>query len=192
MAAISVARRRAAVWIKSRLNLWIAVSLILANLFMWAQLLLTATNPHVVDPVRDPEIEALLDYIYSGHHSGETWEVTLTELEAEQTITWYLKRYPQIPFAYPEVNITPDSVSGEGDVIITGLHLHIRGEARVTLKDGLPVVEILDLSLPLPPSMKDAIEQEIQIQLRRAEQLPVRFTSAEWKDGVVVVKGIIR
>ena len=178
--------------IKGRLNLWIALGLILSNLFMWAQLLLATTNPHVVDPVRDPEVEALWDYIRSGDHSGETWEVTLTELEAEQTITWYLNRYPQIPFAYPEISITPDSVSGEGDVLITGLRIHVRGEARVTLKNGLPVVEILDLSLPLPPSMKDVIEQEIQAQLQRAERLPVRFTSAEWQDGVVVVKGIIR
>lgn len=178
--------------IKSRLNLWFALGLILANLFIWARLLLTVTNPHVVEPVRDPEIEALLDYIHSGDHSGEMWEVTLTELEAEQTITWYLNRYPQIPFAYPEVNITPNSVSGEGDVLITGLHIHVSGEARVTLKDGLPVVEILDLSLPLPSSTKDVIEREIQVQLGRAERLPVRFTSAEWKDGVVVVKGVIR
>jgi len=62
----------------------------------------------------------------------------------------------------------------------------------VTLQDGLPVVEILDLSLPLPSSMKEAIEQEIQVQLGRAERLPVRFTSAEWKDGVVIVRGSIR
>ena len=178
--------------IKMRLNLWVALGLIFANLFVWARLLLAATNPHVVDPIMDPEVSALLDYIRSGNHSGETWEVTLTELEAEQTITWYLNRYPQIPFAYPEVNIAPDSVSGEGDVLITGLHIHVSGEARVTLKDGLPVVEILDLSLPLPPSMKEAIEQEIQVQLQRAELLPVRFTSAEWGDGIVIVKGIIR
>jgi hypothetical protein len=178
--------------LKNRLNLWIALGLIFANLFMWARLLLAVTNPHVVDPIMDPEVRALLDYIRSGDHSGETWEVTLTELEAEQTITWYLNRYPQIPFAYPQVNISPDSVSGEGDVIITGLHIHVSGEARVTLRDGLPVVEILDLSLPLPDSMKEAIEQEIQVQLQRAERLPVRFTSAEWKDGVVVVKGVIR
>jgi hypothetical protein len=178
--------------IKTRLNLWIAVGLIVANLFTWARLLLAVTNPHVVEAIMDPEVQALLEYIRSGDHSGETWEVTLTELEAEQTITWYLNRYPQIPFAYPEVDITPDSVSGEGDVLITGLHVHVGGKAGVTLKDGLPVVEILDLSLPLPPAMKDAIEQEIQVQLRRAERLPVRFTSAEWRDGVVVVKGIIR
>jgi hypothetical protein len=188
MAAISVAILR----IKSRLNLFIAIGLIVANLFAWAQLLLAARNPHVVDPVMDPEVRELLDYIRSGDHSGETWEVTLTELEAEQTITWYLNRYPQIPFAYPEVHITPDSVSGEGDVIITGLHLHVSGKARVTLKDGLPVVEILDLNLPLPQSMKNAIEEEVQVQLQRAERLPVRFTSAEWGNGVVVVRGVIR
>lgn len=188
MAAISVAIRR----IKSRLNLIIAVGLIVANLFTWARLLLAVTDPHVVEPVMDPEVQALLEYIASGDHSGETWEVTLTELEAEQTITWYLNRYPQIPFAYPEVHISPDSVSGEGDVIITGLHLHVSGEASVTLKEGLPVVKILDLNLPLPPAIKNAIEEEIQVQLQRAERLPVRFTSAEWGDGVVVVRGIIR
>jgi hypothetical protein len=40
--------------------------------------------------------------------------------------------------------------------------------------------------------MKETIEQEIQVQLQRAELLPVRFTSAEWGDGIVIVKGIIR
>lgn len=177
---------------KARLNLLVALGLIVANLFTWGRILLAASNPHVVEPIMDPEVRALLDYIRSGDHSGESWEVTLTELEAEQTITWYLERWPQIPFAYPEIHITPDSISGEGDVIITGLHFHVSGEARITLEDGLPVVEILDLNLPLPGSMKDTIEGEIQRQLRRAELLPVRFTSAEWGDGLVVVKGVIR
>ena len=177
---------------KIRWNLFIGIAVVLANLYAWASLLTTLTQPHVVDPVMDPEVRALLDYIHSGEHSGETWTVTLTELEAEQTITYYLNRYPQIPFAYPQVKISPDSVTGEGDVILTGLHIHVSGQARVTVEDGLPVVEILDLSLPLPASIRNAIEQEMQVQLRRAEYLPVRFTSAEWGDGVVVVKGVIR
>ncbi len=178
--------------IRTRLNLWIAIGLIAANLFTWARLLLNVTNPHIVQPIMDPEVQALLEYIRSGKHSGETWQVSLTELEAEQTITWYLNKYPQIPFAYPQVTMTPDSISGQGDVIITGLHFHVSGKARFTLKDGLPVVEILDMSLPLPPSMKKTIEAEIQKQLKRAELLPVRFTSAEWKDGEVIVTGVIR
>jgi hypothetical protein len=177
--------------IKKRLNVLVALGLIVANVLAWGQVL-QPKDPHIVAPIRDEEVVALLEYIRSGEHSGETWEVTLTELEAEQTIAWYLNRYPQIPFAYPEVHITPDSVAGEGDVILTGLHFHVSGEARVTLQDGLPVVEILDLSLPLPGNLKERIEQEIQKQLKRAELLPVRFTSAEWGDGVVVVKGVIR
>jgi len=151
-----------------------------------------AAEPYVVEPIRDPEVVALLDYLRSGDHGGEEWTVTLTELEAEQTIAWYLARYPQIPFAHPHVEITPDYVAGEGDAMIAGLRVHVGGKARVTLAAGLPVVEILDLSLPIPGPIREAIEREIQVQLRRADLLPVRFHSAEWGDGVVVVKGVIR
>lgn len=177
---------------KPRPNLLIGLLLLGANLFFWARVLTALTQPHIVDPVMHPEVQKLLEYIRSGEHSGETWEITMTELQAEQTITWYLKKYPQIPFAYPEIHLTPDYVSGEGDVLISGLRLHVSGKARVTLENGLPVVEILALNLPLPPAMRTAIEREIAVQLRRAELLPVRFTSAEWGEGVVVVKGVIR
>ena len=40
--------------------------------------------------------------------------------------------------------------------------------------------------------IRAALENEIQVQLRRADDLPVRFTSAEWGQGVVVVRGVIR
>jgi hypothetical protein len=174
------------------LNFWIAAALVVANLYAWAGVLLAASAPYVVDPIRDPEIVALLDRIHAGGHSGETWQLTLTELEAEQTITWYLQRYPQIPFAHPRVRITPDYIAGEGDATIGGLRVHVSGKGRITLVDGLPVVHILDLSLPVPGPVRQAIEDEIQNQLRQAEGLPVRFTSAEWRDGEVVVQGIIR
>ena len=175
-----------------RVSVWLAAILIVANLYAWTNALLAAPAPHVVAAIRDPEIVTLLEYIQSGGHTGETWQVTLSELEAEQTITWYLQRYPQIPFAHPRVKITPDYVSGEGDATIAGLRVHVGGKARVTLANGLPVVQILDLSLPLPAPIRQALENEIQVQLRRADQLAVRFTSAEWGNGVVVVRGVIR
>jgi hypothetical protein len=175
----------------SRLNLWIAITLVMTNLFAWANLLLTAP-PYTVEPLRDPEIVTLLDYIRSGNHSGEMWTVTLTELEAEQTITWYLQRYPQIPFEHPRIKITPDYVAGEGDATIAGLRVHVGGKAHITLTEGLPQVDILELSLPIPGPIRQAIENEIQVQLRRADRLPVRFTSAEWREGKVVVQGVIR
>jgi hypothetical protein len=174
------------------LSLLFGSILIAANLFTWASLWLNAQQPYVVQPVRDPEIVALLDYIRSGDHSGETWEVTLSELEAEQTITWYLHRWPQIPFAHPRVEIDPEAVAGAGDATIAGLRVHVSGKARITLEAGLPVVEILELSLPLPGPIRRALEREIQAQLGRADRLPVRFTSAEWRDGEVTVRGVIR
>lgn len=178
---------------QTQLNVWIAVALIAANLGAWSDILLAAPAPYVVEPIRDPEIVLLLDYIRSGEHAGENWEITLTELEAEQTITWYLRRYPQIPFAHPRIQITPDYVAGEGDATIAGLRVHVGGKARITLtEEGLPVVEILELSLPLPGPIRRAIEAEIQVQLRRAELLPVRFTTAEWGEGEVTVRGTIR
>ena len=174
------------------LNFWIGFCLILINLFAWASILLAAPEPYIVDPIRDPEVVALLDHIRSGNHSGETWQVSLSELEAEQTVTWYLQRYPQIPFAYPNIEITPDFVAGEGDATIAGLRVHVGGKARITLVEGLPQVEILELSLPLPASIRKAIENEIQVQLRRADRLPVRFSTAEWREGEVVVQGVIK
>lgn len=176
----------------NRLNFWLPIILVAANLFAWANLLLIPVTTYEVEPIRDPEIVALLDYIHSGKHSGEAWQVTLTELEAEQTITWYLHRYPQIPFEHPQVEITPNYVTGEGNATIAGLRVHVGGKARVTLINGLPQVEILELSLPVPGPIRQAIENEIQTQLRRADLLPVRFTSAEWREGEVVVRGIIR
>ncbi len=176
----------------NRLNLWIAVGLILANLYAWATVLMAAAAPYVVAPIRDPQIEKLLDYMQSGQHSGESWQITLTELQAEQTVTWYLQRYPQIPFAHPRIKMTPDYLSVEGDATIAGLHFHGGGKARITLANGLPQVKIVDLSVPLPPPIRQALEDEIQKQMRRAEALPVRFSSAEWQNGQVVVSGTIR
>lgn len=176
----------------THLNTLIALALIVVNLFAWANVLQSQSAPHVVEPIRDPEVVALLEYIRSGDHAGEEWEVTLTELEAEQTITWYLQRYPQIPFSHPQVEIRPDYVAGEGDAVIAGLRVHVGGKARITLENGLPVVKILTLSLPVPRPIREALEAEIQRQLKRADLLPVRFTSAEWGEGEVVVRGVIR
>ncbi|MGB8646633.1 MAG: hypothetical protein WCF84_15440 [Anaerolineae bacterium] len=167
-----------------------AFALIAANLYAWATV--TAPPPHIVEAVRAPQIVQLLDHIQSGNHSGETWEITLTELEAEQTITWYLQRYPQIPFAHPQVKITPDYVQGEGDATIAGLRVHVGGSAQITISNGLPVVKIIDLNLPLPPPIRTALENELQSQLHRADALPVRFSSAEWRQGEVTVRGVIR
>jgi len=180
-------------WLRARgLNLWIALLLIVANLYVWAGTLLAAPAAYEVEPVRAPQVAVLVDHIQSGNFSGEQWQVSMTDLEAEQTVTWYLQRYPQIPFEHPRVRMTPDSITGDGDATIAGLRIHVSGRVRIRLKDGLPDVTILDLNLPLPPPIRAALEQEIETELTRADSLPVRFTLAEWRQGSVTVKGYIR
>jgi hypothetical protein len=175
-----------------RPGVWIAVVLVAANLFSWARLLSTPQEAYTIEARRDQEIVDLLGHIRSGNHSGEEWQVTLTETEAAETINWYLQRWPQIPFRHPEVEITPDYIAGEGDATIVGLHVHVRGKGRITLRDGLPVVEILELSIPVPRRIRESLERELQRQISRADLLPVRFASAEWGDGTVTVRGTIR
>ena len=174
-------------------NWLIAGLLILVNGVMLILALQSTISPHVVEPIKDAEVDKLLTYIASGKHAGESWQITLSNLEAEQTITWYLKKYPNIPFAYPKVEITPNYIKGSGDVTVAGVRFHVGATVNITLKDGLPVVKILSLDLPLALQWtKQPVEQAVQKALERAADLPVRFTSAEWKDGVVIVKGTIR
>lgn len=175
-----------------RIDSLVITILVMTNLIAWAFLINSKKPVHTVDGIRDDEVVELLELIGSGDHSGEEWTVTLNKKEAEQTITWYLERYPQIPFAHPEIEITPDYIEGQGDAVIAGFQVHVGGKARIELQDGLPIVQILELSIPIPKSMRDALENEITHQLKRANELPVRFTSAEWKDGEVVVKGYVR
>lgn len=115
-----------------------------------------------------------------------------TELEAEQTITWYLERWPQIPFAHPKIEITPGYLTAAGDVTFAGIQVHVRGRGKITLRAGLPEIQILDLSIPLPAPLRRSLENELGSQIRRAGELPVRFTSADWGDGLVTVTGTIR
>jgi hypothetical protein len=70
------------------LNLWIVAALLVANGLAWA-LTFTARGPaHVVEPKLDPDLADLRERLIEGTHRGEPFETTVTNLEAEQTLTW--------------------------------------------------------------------------------------------------------
>ena len=49
----------------NRLNFFIAAAIMVSNLFAWTSILLAAPAPYIVEPIRDPEVVALLEYIRS-------------------------------------------------------------------------------------------------------------------------------
>ena len=177
------------------LNLWIVVALLAANGLAWA-LTLTARGPaHVVEPKLDPDLADLRERLIEGTHHGESFEATITNLEAEQTITWYLERHPNVPFRYPRVAIHPDGIEVWGEAHVAGLRVGLEGRADIVLRDGVPVTTVEHLGMAgvsVPDFVRRRIQAEIDKQLALAHNLPVVIETFELQEGQVTANGTIR
>jgi hypothetical protein len=177
------------------LNLWILVALLAANGLAWT-LTFTAREPiHVVEPELDPDLADLRERLIEGTHHGEPFEATVTNLEAEQTITWYLDRHPNVPFRYPQVAIHPEGVEVWGEAHVAGLRVGLEGRANIVLRDGVPMTTVEHLGMAgvsIPSFVRHRIQAEIDQQLALAQNLPVIFDTFELQQGQVTVSGIIR
>ena len=177
------------------LNLWIVVVLLAANGLAWA-LTFTARGPaHVVEPKLDPDLADLRERLIEGTHHGEPFEATITNLEAEQTITWYLERHPNVPFRYPRVAIHPDGMEVWGEAHVTGLRVGLEGRANIVLRDGVPVTTVEHLGMAgvsIPSFVRRRIQAEIDKQLALAHNLPVVIETFELQEGQVTASGTIR
>jgi hypothetical protein len=177
------------------LNLWIVLALLAANGLAWA-LTFTAGEPaHVVEPKLDPDLADLRERLLEGTHHGEPFEATITNLEAEQTITWYLDRYPSVPFRHPRVMIHPDGIEVWGEAHVAGLRVGLEGQANIVLHEGVPVTTVEHLGMAgvsIPNFVRHRIQVEIDQQLTLAHDLPVVIETLELHEGQVTVSGTIR
>lgn len=177
------------------LNLWIVVVLLGANGLAWA-LTFTARGPaHVVEPKLDPDLADLRERLIEGTHHGEPFEATITNLEAEQTITWYLERHPNVPFRYPRVAIHPDGIEVWGEAHVAGLRVGLEGRANIVLRDGVPITTVEHLGMAgvsIPSFVRRRIQAEVDKQLALAHDLPVIIETFELQEGQVAASGTIR
>lgn len=176
-------------------NLWMVVALLAANGLAWA-LTFTARGPvHVVEPKLDPDLADLRERLIEGTHHGESFEATITNLEAEQTITWYLEHHPNVPFRYPRVAIHPDGIEVWGEAHMAGLRVGLEGRANIVLRDGVPMTTVEHLGMAgvsIPNFVRRRIQAEIDQQLALAHDLPVIIEAFELQEGQVVASGTIR
>ena len=177
------------------LNLWIVVALLAANGLAWA-LTFTVRDPaHVVEPKLAPDLADLRERLIEGTHHGEPFEATVTNLEAEQTITWYLDRHPNVPFRYPRVAIHPNGIEVWGEAHVAGLRVGLEGRANIVLLDGVPITTVEHLGMAgvsIPNFMRHRIQAEIDQQLALAHDLPVVIETFELQEGQMTVSGTIR
>jgi hypothetical protein len=176
-------------------DLWIALALLVANSLAWGLTFAAREPAYVVDPRLDPELADLRERLIEGTHHGEPYEVTLTNLEAEQAITWFLNRHPSIPFRYPRVEIHPDGVEVWGEAHMAGLRVGLEGRANVVLRDGVPIITVERLGMAgvaIPGFVRQRIQAEIDRQLAQAYNLPIIIETLELHEGWGRGAGTIR
>jgi hypothetical protein len=176
-------------------NLWIVVALLVANGLAWSLTVAAREPPYVAEPKLDPELADLRERIIEGTHHGEPYEITLTNLEAEQGIAWFVNRHPSIPFRYPRVQIHPDGVEVGGEAHMAGLRVGVEGRAGVALRDGVPIITVQHLGMAgvsIPSFVRHLIQAEIDNQLSKAYNLPMTIETLELQEGQGTGTGTIR
>lgn len=178
------------------INLWIALVLLAANGLAWATALAPSGPTYTAEPVLEPGLADLRSRLREGGHSGERFELIVTDQEAAESVAWFISIHPEIPFRHPRIAFHPNEIEAWGEAHALGLRLSIHGRSTMVLEDGIPVVTLTDLDVagaPVPAfvleAIQDAVYEQVDLSNRR---LPVAFETLNLKEGEAVASGTIR
>jgi hypothetical protein len=191
-ASTSLRSVQRALW--TRLNLWIALGLLLANGLAWLNSTPVVLPPEV-EPRLDPQIAVIREKMWSGQASGESFSIVITEQMAAEGIAWFLMRHPEVPFSHPQVEIDAQGVTGRGLAHVFGLRTPVYGRATITLRQGVPVITIQQINIAganVPDFVLSAIQAEVEAQLNASQRLPIILSRLELSDGMLSAEGIYR
>ena len=142
------------------------------------------------------ELAELRDKVKAGTHHGESFELTVTDAEVEETLAWYAERHSTTPLPEARVSITPEGIELSGEARLGGLRATIRGRADVYLQDGIPSISITELKMgkgELPDFLRFELEDQLNRQLAlREDVLPLIFDEIDLQQGRLTVRGRIR
>ncbi len=176
-------------------SFWIALALLAANGLAWTYALVPEGPAVKVAARLEPDIADLRERLIEGGHGGEPFSLEITELEAAETIAWYLKRHPNVPFRDPQVFIDTEEIAAKGVAEIAGLRVGLTGRADIALLDGVPTVSLADLDVAgvaVPGFVQSSIQAEINAQFGLAENLPLIIDELVLEEGKATVRGTIR
>jgi hypothetical protein len=182
--------------LRKPINLWIALALLVANGLAWATALASGGPAYVAEPILAPSLDDLRTRLIEGGHSGERFEVHVTDREAADSIAWFLDKRPEVPFRHPRIAFHSNGLDAWGEVDILGLKLSIHGWATMVLENGIPIVTLTDLEVagaPVPGFVLEAIQNAVYEQVDLSNrQLPIVFETLELREGEVIAGGTIR
>lgn len=181
-------------WLLRRLNLWIALALLLANLLAW-QAAASTTLPPPPEPRLDPALAEVREKMWSGQHKGERFQLVITEQDAEEGFAWSLAKRPEIPFSHPQVEIDPQGITGRGLVLAAGLAIPVWGRFSVSALDGKPLIAVQQIGfggVAVPGFARQLVEEQLDLRIQEARNMPVYFTKIELQDGQMLLEGEYR
>jgi len=142
------------------------------------------------------ELAEFREKVRAGTHHGESFELTVTDTELEETLAWYAERHAGAPFPETRISIDPNGIGLSGEVQLGELRAEIAGRADVYLQDGVPAISIVGLKMgtaALPEFVRFQLEDQLNRQLMlREDELPVTVEALELQEGQLTVRGRIR
>lgn len=176
----------------ARRHAWIVLLLLAANGVAWLNAAPMLNLPEA-RPYLDPQIAELRDTLWSRQHPGETFAITVTDQMASEAVAWFLDKHPEVPFSRPQVQFTPQGISGRGIAGLFGVRTLVYGRISVELRDGLPVIALQELGVAgasAPGFLVDAIQAELDRQSDVVQRMPMRLTRLELQDGRIILEGV--
>jgi len=177
-------------------HLWIALGLVAINGLAWLSALGSSEPVCTTEPVLEPSLADMRERLIEGGHSGETFDLHVTDREAFNSIAWFLNNNPQVPFRHPCIAFHDQELEAWGETDVLGLRLSLYGRATMVLEDEVPVVTLTELSVAgavVPRFVLEAIEDAVYQQVNLSDrQLPVIFETLELREGEVVSSGTFR
>lgn len=142
------------------------------------------------------ELAEFREKVKAGTHQGESFELTVTDTELEETLAWYAGRHVGVPLPETRISIDANGIGLSGEVQLGGLRAKISGRADAYLQDGIPAISIVELKMgtaALPEFVRLQLEDQLNRQLMlREDELPVTVEALELQEGQLTVRGRIR
>ncbi len=143
-----------------------------------------------------PQLRQLFERLRDRTHHGETFELTLTNMELAEAIVWYLRRHPELPFANPQVSIEPDAIEAQVETRLGKMSFAVSARIDVVVHNGIPRVGLEQLRVgkaDLPGSILFHVDDQLKQNLAvRGGDLPLMLEQLVPEEGQLRVRGKIR
>jgi hypothetical protein len=148
------------------------------------------------EPQLSEQLVQFMEKLKSGTHSGERFELALTDEELEEAVAWYSLEHSSFPLGDARMSIRADSIEISGEARLGSAHLPLTARADVSVNEGVPVIAVNEIRLGemgLPGFIRFELEDRLNrfLALRR-DELPVLVEELELLDGRLTVRGSVR